>query len=487
MAAEQPAPAPQPPDIPPDLRPYVDASLGDPHYRDYPLTARRKRRLMRVSRWRLPSLVVGYLSYVGLTLVGLYASGQTITAQTVLGVLGLVRFLQLVHQSPVVGGAILALALLICIPLLIAAERAHQALRREPGVLELRAELAHFQQWQATHAVARGAHQVATDAQAVAAEARATAQRAEEAARAAASGREAAPEPQGPPFDEGLLPAPDRLVGREGDLAWLLDRLRAGQTAAITALRGLGGIGKSALAAVAIRRLRAEGRFPDGIAVVLAAGLSDPATVLAQALTRFDPLRRPPEASDLAGLAETAQRLLAGKQTLIVLDNVEPGWPVERVVAPLTAAGATVLLTARQALGGAVPAGGSRELELLRPEEALELFAQSYGKGTTAGLSAAERAAAERITSTLEYHTLAVKLAGSYAAETHRDLGALAGELERDPLGVPDGETPRGVALALGRSIAALDGDARRLFGALATFATAEFGRQAALALGAAL
>src|SRR5262249_5608419 len=59
--------------------------------------------------------------------------------------------------------------------------------------------------------------------------------------------RGASPAPQGPPFDEALLPVPDAFVGRADDLDWLLARLRTGRAADVTALGGMGGIGKTTL------------------------------------------------------------------------------------------------------------------------------------------------------------------------------------------------------------------------------------------------
>src|SRR5690348_17066449 len=57
------------------------------------------------------------------------------------------------------------------------------------------------------------------------------------------------------PFDEAKLPMPPFFVGREADLRWLLDQLKADKVVNIAALRGLGGIGKTALAAKALHQL----------------------------------------------------------------------------------------------------------------------------------------------------------------------------------------------------------------------------------------
>src|SRR5262249_21394688 len=149
------------------------------------------------------------------------------------------------------------------------------------------------------------------------------------------------------------------------------------------------------------------------------------------------------------------------------------------------------LLTARQMLSSeAVPVDASRTLDLLTPEEALTLFAVALGRGSPDALSPVEHAAAEQIVHELGQHTLAVKLTGAYAASARRDLGALAREVAQpaDDLGLPgDDETLDVVRRSFTLSLIPLWPDARRLFAGLAAFATSEFGRQAALALGQAL
>jgi hypothetical protein len=295
----------------------------------------------------------------------------------------------------------------------------------------------------------------------------------------------------GPPDDLALLPAPARFVGRTDDLAWVEDRLRAGGASAITALRGLGGIGKTTLAAVAARELQRERCFPDGLAVVLCQQLTDPVEVLRRVLTRFDPLRRSPEVSDLDGLAESVRLSLHGKHALVVLDNVLPELPVASVVAPLREAGLTLLLTARQQLpGAAVSPEASRMLDLLSPEEALELFASALGRASEQALSQAEYIAATAIVASLGRHTLAVKLAGAYAGSEQRDLGALARDLANPAQGLAlpgDDETPEAVRRSFALSLETLPPDTRQLFAGLVAFATPECGRQAVLALGTAL
>ena len=293
----------------------------------------------------------------------------------------------------------------------------------------------------------------------------------------------------GPPFDEALLPTPETFIGREADLDWLLRRLRD-RSVGVTALGGMGGIGKSTLAAVALHQLRAEGRFQDGVAVVLCQEMIDASDVLRRALARFDPARRQPEGKDPVALAEAARMLVGGKDVLIALDNVEPDLDIRAVIQPLREAGAHLLITARQTLPhSVVSVEASRMLDLLDEEDTLTLFARSMGLASASELTPEQRAAAERIIAALGRHTLAVKLAGAYAADMRRDLAALAGEMENPQraIDLPSGETPHALALVFAESANALPEATLRLFAGLAAFGAPEFGRKAALALGAGL
>lgn len=290
-----------------------------------------------------------------------------------------------------------------------------------------------------------------------------------------------------PPFDEELIMLPEHFVGREEDLQWLQSRLRVGGTTSVTALGGMGGIGKTSLAAKAVRNLRAEGYFRDGVAVELCLAQTDANKVVRRVLGRFDQQRREPETNDLPALIDAAHRLLDGRDALVVLDNVEPALDIERVVIPLRAASTTVLLTARQKLPRTVvPTEASWSLDLFPLKVAIDLFTRSFGRQTSQELSLAEYAAVETIVRALDRHTLAVKLAAAYAMDYRRDLLELSEELQ-DPqqaLELPDGDTPRAVALAFARSVNALPLDTRKLFVALAAIGTVGFGRRAAVALG---
>jgi tetratricopeptide (TPR) repeat protein len=233
-----------------------------------------------------------------------------------------------------------------------------------------------------------------------------------------------------------------------------------------------------------VRILYATNRFPNGIAVVLCNGLTDPATVLQRVLARFDPQRREPQEADLQGLRDLAKQVFAERRALVVLDNVEPDLRVEQVIAPLRVAGAAVLLTSRMRLPvRAVPAEASRMLELLSPAEASDLFAEYVGRGTERNLTDTEQAEVARIVRALGYHTLAVKLAAARAQG--RDLAAVAREYEAEPrLGVHLREGAEAVEVVLAASVHSLSTPAQQLFAALAAFATSDVGRQAAIGVG---
>ena len=291
-----------------------------------------------------------------------------------------------------------------------------------------------------------------------------------------------------PPFDEAKLPVPPYFVGRDEDLHWLLDRLKTDKIANIAALRGMGGIGKTALASKAVQQLRQEGRFRDGIVFVDFRDFKhdEVSKILQAIISRFDPEHRSPETKNLGDLSNAILQLLVNRDVLIVLDNIEPDLDIEKVVSPLHAAGATLLLTSRQALPYTViPVNASYTLGLLSTDEALDLFAFSFGRLSASQLNISEYDAAMRIVRALDRHTLAVRLAGAYAAHLSRDLKKLARELE-DPqraFELSFGDVPPELMRVFMQSILELPPDEQKLFAALSIFASGEFSRNAALAL----
>ncbi len=289
-----------------------------------------------------------------------------------------------------------------------------------------------------------------------------------------------APEAVGQAADESSLPPlPERFVGRDHELTWLTDRMRRGITTGITAVKGIGGVGKTSLAIKAVEILRAEGHFIGGVGFVMCQDKIDPFQVICEALRQFEPQRLiPADASD-AQLRDTTCQLLRNKRVLVILDNIEPGLNIERVVEPFQAAKATILLTAR----GYLSIGECLDLQLMATDQARELFCQYLGRAA-GDLVEDEPEAVTRIVENLGNHTLAVKIAAHYARSTRRSLRVLADEL-KTPLEI--GQINESINSVFQRSFEALSPETQKTFAALGAFATVEFSRNAAKALATAL
>lgn len=164
------------------------------------------------------------------------------------------------------------------------------------------------------------------------------------------------------------------FVGRQAELDRLRQALRQRHSVALTSLHGMGGVGKTSLAAHTAYDLRAA--FPDG---VLWARLdtSDTMSILNQLAGAYG--------IDVSRYATVDSRsaivrgLLADKRALLVLDNAESSDQVTPLLPPSTGSCA-VLLTTRHDL--AVTDGWMRlEVRPFTPDsrDALALFARFLG------------------------------------------------------------------------------------------------------------
>ncbi len=294
------------------------------------------------------------------------------------------------------------------------------------------------------------------------------------------------------PTDEFDLPAPSFFVGRKMEQDWLAERLHKGGPSAISAVCGLGGIGKTSLVAWTVQQLRKREPtcFPGGIAVVFCENQTLVEEVLRGIVERFAPALVQPQTANQEQLRTLVRRLLLDKDALVILDNIEPKLAIEQVMAPLGASGVHVILTARQRLPFDIaPPEASKILDLLSPNEALDVFACRLGYSLARQLPAKARRASKRITSLLDNHPLAITLAGAYAAQLQIDLAELADQLA-DPqraLDLPQDEIPQAVRKMFSHSVQKLPDTAQRLFAGLAVFAQRDFGYEAAIALATAL
>ncbi|MDT8913594.1 tetratricopeptide repeat protein [Amycolatopsis sp. PS_44_ISF1] len=252
-----------------------------------------------------------------------------------------------------------------------------------------------------------------------------------------------------------LLAAPAKFVGRADQLAELDRALTAaegsppgagpggGATAVISAIGGIGGIGKTWLALTwAHRHLD---WFPDGQLFVDLHGFSptgdlmDPAVAVRGFLDALGvEANRIP--IDLDAQAALYRHLVAGRRMLIVLDNAA----TSDQVAPLLpgSPSCTVLITSRHRLASLIDRHGARHLPLdvLSPEEARGLLAARLG----AARVAAEPAAVDELIRLCGGHPLALSITArtaglrpgvplAEAAAELRELGLEALDHDTDP------------------------------------------------------
>ncbi|WP_181449250.1 tetratricopeptide repeat protein [Nonomuraea aridisoli] len=169
-----------------------------------------------------------------------------------------------------------------------------------------------------------------------------------------------------------LPPPPARLVGREGKVDGLLDLLAPGDrgvpSIVVSAVHGLGGIGKTALAVHAAHEAVGRGWFRGGALFVSMRGY-DPAGPMTgaqaveevlRALLGGQQLPATPEEQAVLYRSELTRRAQSGQRVLVVADDVSsPG----QVLPLIPAHGAhRLLVTSRDTL--ASPALGARLVDL---------------------------------------------------------------------------------------------------------------------------
>jgi DNA-binding SARP family transcriptional activator/tetratricopeptide (TPR) repeat protein/DNA-binding XRE family transcriptional regulator len=263
------------------------------------------------------------------------------------------------------------------------------------------------------------------------------------AARAAAEGAPpapaASPEPGGParrPPARAVVPRQLPAVaagftGRSSELAELAGLLvpRAGAgTVVISAIGGMAGVGKTALAVYWAHQAADE--FPDGQLYVNMRGFGPAEPVPADEAVRgfLDALGVPVDQIPANPAAQSGlyRSLLADRRMLVLLDNVRD----EQQARPLLpgASDCLVVVTSRNELGGlaAVEGASLLTLDLLTPADARALLTARLG----ADRAAAEPDAVAEITSLCAHLPLALAVTAARAAARPRfSLAALAGEL----------------------------------------------------------
>jgi predicted ATPase/DNA-binding SARP family transcriptional activator len=255
-------------------------------------------------------------------------------------------------------------------------------------------------------------------------------------------------------FSEGTAPvsswAPGlatELVGRETDL----DQVVAAMAAArLVTLTGPGGVGKSTLAAEAVRRT--ADRFDDGVRFVELAAVQDAGAVLAAVAQSLGVERRAERS-----LAESITEVLGSRQLLLVLDNCEHviaavGDLVSRVVRWCPEV--RLLATSREPIGVAgetvwpvgplgVPSRTDLALDLLLTTPAVQVFlARAIEAAPAFELTERSAPAVAELCIELDGLPLALELAAARMASMspiqladrlHERFALLGGAAGRDP------------------------------------------------------
>ncbi|TNY37898.1 tetratricopeptide repeat protein [Thermomonospora catenispora] len=220
------------------------------------------------------------------------------------------------------------------------------------------------------------------------------------------------------------------FTGRRASLARLNELAAADgpRTAVLTAIHGMAGVGKTALAVHWAHQV--ADRFPDGQLYVDLRGYSDDVALTPlEALGRFLRALGVPDAAvpdDLDERAALYRSMLAGRRMLVILDNAADA----RQVMPLLPGSSTclTLVTSRSQLSSLRVRGGAHTLaiDVLTPEESVDLIASIVGPERTA----AEPGAAAQLALQCAYLPLALRIAAVHVAMgTYSSIAELVEEL----------------------------------------------------------
>ena len=308
------------------------------------------------------------------------------------------------------------------------------------------------------------------------------------AADTAAAGAMPAPTARVAPAQ--LPAAVSSFVGRAEHLHQLDTLLKdeggvAANAVVISALAGMAGVGKSALAVQWAHQ--AQERFPDGqLYVNLRGWAPGPPLRPIQALAGFlgalgVPAEQvPTEVEQAAGLYRT---LLAGRRVLVVLDDARE---VEQVRPLLPGSpGCAVLVTSRDRLAGLVAVDGAHPLPLdvLTADEAHALLVGTLG----AERVGAEPAAAAELARLCAFLPLALRIAAAnLTLHPERPIARLVAELaagDRLATLAVQGDEQAAVRAAFDLSYATLAPEAQRLFRLLGLVPCPDVTAEAAAAL----
>ena len=263
------------------------------------------------------------------------------------------------------------------------------------------------------------------------------------------------------------------FVGRSIELEELKDALLDKDRPAICGIRGMGGVGKTSLAAHLAYQLREK--FPDGV-LWAHLGASDSRSILGTFAEAYG--RDVSQYKDLASRSSVVRNILAEKRTLIILDNAESSAQVRTLLPPSTGSNA-VLITTRYDLS---VLDGRKQVALepfdAASDDAIQLFKHYLGQDFVHSHHTAFR----EIADLLGYLPLALtiiagRLAGSIPSPNGHVITTLLNDLHKsyahlDALTRDD----MGVRASFEVSYVGLSSAQQSLFATLGIFSGEDFG-----------
>ncbi|WP_434683587.1 NB-ARC domain-containing protein [Pseudanabaena minima] len=178
----------------------------------------------------------------------------------------------------------------------------------------------------------------------------------------------------GAPFPRVRLP--ENFVERPDALNAVKAKLLAvdERTLVVSAIAGLGGLGKSVLAAALVQDLEVQARFTDGILWVTLGQSPDLQTLLGDWIRELDKSREAFSANTLESASRYLDSLLAERQMLLVVDDVWNAAHAEWF--RVGGEGCRVLVTTREAQ---IEGADTYSLALMSEPEAIALVRQKLG------------------------------------------------------------------------------------------------------------
>ena len=244
------------------------------------------------------------------------------------------------------------------------------------------------------------------------------------------------------------------FVGRDEEQARLIAWLTQPQSGGITAVVGMGGAGKTALAGELAHRLRRE--FPDGV-LWANAGEDEPLDILQSWALAYD--KDLSKIGSAEARAAAMRNILANRRALIVLDSVVAGRAID-VLLP-GAANCPVLITTRDLAEVAARTTQIVELPELSLGDSLHLLAHFLGEAAVE----AEHEAAVTLCTLLGGLPLAVEIAAQRVfASPRRSLARMVRSLQAAGDRLAHGISNRSVRTSFNVSWEALPPDLQRAF-----------------------